>query len=59
MCAVIQAFMNDTDAAIARKEELGQTGGDGGAVHDPEAIALAWERTFAFFAEHLKGSGAA
>jgi dienelactone hydrolase len=51
--------MNDTDAAIARKEELGQTGGDGGAVHDPEAIALAWERTFAFFAKHLKGSGAA
>ena len=59
MCVFIQAFMNDTDAAIARKEELGQTGGDGGAVHDPEAIALAWERTLAFFAEHLKGSDAA
>jgi dienelactone hydrolase len=45
--------MNDTEVAIARKEELGQTGGDGGAIHDPEAIALAWERTIQFFDEQL------
>jgi len=51
--------MNDTDAAIARKEELGQTGGDGGAVHDHGGRGLAWERTLAFFAEHLRGSDAA
>ena len=51
--------MNDTDSAIARKEELGQTGGEGGAIHDPEAITLAWERTFEFFAEHLNKEDAA
>ena len=56
LCVCLQAFMNDTDAAIARKEELGQTGGDNGAAHDPEAIALAWERTLQFLAEHLKRS---
>lgn len=47
------AFMNDTEDAIARKELLGQTGGEGGAVHDPAAIDLAWERTLAFFHERL------
>lgn len=50
--------MNDTEIAIARKEELGQTGGEGGAVHDPEAIALAWDRTCQFLAEHLTKSDA-
>jgi dienelactone hydrolase len=48
VCAV-----NDTAEAIARKEELGMTGGDSGAIHDPEAIELAWNRVFEFFGQHL------
>jgi carboxymethylenebutenolidase len=48
------AFMNDTESSIARKEELGQTGGERGAKHDPAAVALGYERLFAFLRQNLK-----
>lgn len=53
------AFMNDTPEAIARKEELGQTGGDSGAMHDPAAVELAWGRLFEFLQKHLHASASA
>lgn len=42
------AFLNDRPEDIARKAKLGQ--GD----HNQEAVALAWERIFGFFEQHLK-----
>ena len=47
------AFMNETEEAVARKEALGQTDSKGGAIHDPEAIELAWSRVEKFFQAHL------
>lgn len=42
------AFMNATAEGIARREAMGPPAG-----HDAAAVALAWERTFAFFAKYL------
>jgi len=50
---VAHGFMNDTDYAIERSKKLGFTGGDTGANFDSKAIALAYERLFAFFKKHL------
>ena len=45
------AFLNDDAEGIARRVALGQ--GD----HDPAAVALAWQRVFAFFAQNLRAGG--
>ena len=42
------AFLNDDAEGIARRVRLGQ--GD----HSPEAVALAWQRIYAFLGAHLK-----
>lgn len=46
--SVGHAFLNDDAEGIERRAKLGQ--GD----HDSAAVALAWERVFAFFAAHLR-----
>ena len=48
------AFLNESEYAIQRKEKVGQIGGDSGAIHDPEAVALAWKRSFEWLGTYLK-----